>query len=97
METSPLLLQAFDPFALPAAINQARAKVLPVGGIKEKALAAHPVGIREVILPRRNQRDIEDIPEELRKELRLMLVDDAEEVLRHALTPASANIPGAAR
>jgi ATP-dependent Lon protease len=74
-----------------------RGKALPVGGIKEKVLAAHPVGIREVILPRRNQRDIEDIPEELRKELRLMLVDDAEGVLRHALTPASANIPGAAR
>jgi ATP-dependent Lon protease len=74
-----------------------RGKVLPVGGIKEKVLAAHPVGIREVILPRRNQRDIEDIPEELRKELRLMLVDDAEGVLRHVLTPASANIPGSAR
>ena len=65
-----------------------RGKVLPVGGIKEKVLAAHPVGIREVILPRRNQRDIEDIPEELQKELRLMLVDDAEGVLRHALTLA---------
>jgi ATP-dependent Lon protease len=74
-----------------------RGKVLPVGGIKEKVLAAHRVGIREVILPRRNERDIEDIPEELRKELRFMLVDDAEEVLRHALTPASADLPGAAR
>jgi len=74
-----------------------RGKVLPVGGIKEKVLAAHRAGIREVILPRRNERDIEDIPEELRKQLRFMFVDDAEEVLRHALTPASADVPGAAR
>jgi ATP-dependent Lon protease len=65
-----------------------RGKVLPVGGIKEKVLAAHRVGIREVILPRRNERDVEDVPEELRRELRFVFVDDAEEVLRHALTPA---------
>ncbi len=74
-----------------------RGKVLPVGGIKEKVLAALRVGIREVILPRRNERDIEDIPEELRKQLGFMLVDDAEEVLRHALTPASTGVPRAAR
>jgi ATP-dependent Lon protease len=67
-----------------------------VGGIKEKVLAAHRVGIREVILPRRNEHDIEDIPEELRKQLRFVLVDDAEEVLRHALTPALAVVPRAA-
>ena len=73
-----------------------RGKVLPVGGIKEKVLAAHRVGIREVILPRRNERDIEDIPEELRKQLRFVLVDDAEEVLQHALTPASTDVPDAA-
>jgi len=65
-----------------------RGKVLPVGGIKEKVLAAHRVGIREVILPRRNERDVEDVPEELRSQLRFIFVDDAEEVLRHALTPA---------
>jgi ATP-dependent Lon protease len=65
-----------------------RGKVLPVGGIKEKVLAAHRVGIREVILPRRNERDVEDVPEELRRQLRFVFVDDAEEVLRHALTPA---------
>ncbi len=65
-----------------------RGKVLPVGGIKEKVLAAHRVGIREVILPRRNERDVEDVPEELRREVRFVFVDDAEEVLRHALTPA---------
>ena len=65
-----------------------RGKVLPVGGIKEKVLAAHRVGIRTVILPRRNERDVEDVPAELRRELSFLFVDDAEEVLRHALTPA---------
>ena len=43
-----------------------RGKVLPVGGIKEKVLAAHRAGIKTVILPRRNERDLEDVPEELR-------------------------------
>jgi ATP-dependent Lon protease len=63
-----------------------RGKVLPVGGIKEKILAAHRAGIRSVILPRLNERDVEDVPEELRKQVRFIFVDDAEEVLRHALT-----------
>ena len=66
-----------------------RGKVLPVGGIKEKVLAAHRAGIREVILPSRNERDIEDVPEELRRQISFIFVDDAEEVLRHALTPAA--------
>ena len=63
-----------------------RGKVLPVGGIKEKVLAAHRVGIRTVILPRRNERDIDDVPADVRSELRFVFVDDAEEVLREALT-----------
>jgi ATP-dependent Lon protease len=66
-----------------------RGKVLPVGGIKEKVLAAHRAGIREVILPSRNERDIEDVPEELRRQISFVFVDDAEEVLRHALMPAA--------
>jgi ATP-dependent Lon protease len=73
-----------------------RGKVLPVGGIKEKVLAAHRVGIRTVILPRRNERDVEDVPEELRRELSFVFVDDAAEVLRHALTPAAAGVRPAA-
>src|SRR5207245_10835132 len=64
-------------------------KVRPAGGIKEKVLAAHPTGIRSVILPRLNARDVEDVPEELRKQVRFIFVDDAEEVLRHALTPSA--------
>ena len=73
-----------------------RGKILPVGGIKEKVLAAHRAGIRTVILPRRNERDVEDVPEELRSELAFVFVDDAAEVLRQALTPAAAGVRPAA-
>jgi len=73
-----------------------RGKVLPVGGIKEKILAAHRAGIRSVILPRRNEGDLEDVPEEIRRDVRFTPVDEADEVLRLALTPARAeiNVPG---
>jgi ATP-dependent Lon protease len=74
-----------------------RGKVLPVGGIKEKVLGAHRVGIRTVILPRRNERDVEDVPAELRRELSFVFVDDAEEVLQHALTPSMEEMAPAAR
>jgi ATP-dependent Lon protease len=74
-----------------------RGKVLPVGGIKEKVLAAHRAGIRSVILPRLNERDVEDVPEELRKQVRFIFADDAEEVLRHALTPSAADVSSAPR
>ena len=71
-----------------------RGKVLPVGGIKEKVLAAHRAGINTVILPRRNERDLEDVPAELRRDLEVVLVDSAEEVLRRALEPpASSRAP----
>jgi ATP-dependent Lon protease len=73
-----------------------RGKVLPVGGIKEKVLAAHRTGIRTVILPRRNERDVEDVPEELRREMRFVFVDEAEEVLEHALRPLAAEARPAA-
>ena len=73
-----------------------RGKVLPVGGIKEKVLAAHRAGIREVILPRRNERDVEDVPEELRRQLTFIFVDDADEVLQRALgTGVGAAVRGA--
>jgi ATP-dependent Lon protease len=62
-----------------------RGKVLPVGGIKEKVLAAHRAGIRTIILPRENERDLEDVPEELRRELEVIPVDAAEEVVAQAL------------
>jgi ATP-dependent Lon protease len=64
-----------------------RGKVLPVGGIKEKVLAAHRVGLRSVILPARNEHDVEDVPAEVRRDVHFLFVDDAAEVLRHALMP----------
>jgi ATP-dependent Lon protease len=74
-----------------------RGKVLPVGGIKEKVMAAHRLGLRTVILPRRNELDTEDVPEELRREMRFVFVDDAAEVLGHALEPAAAEARPTAR
>ena len=62
-----------------------RGKVLPVGGIKEKVLAAHRAGIRTIVLPRRNEADLDDVPANLRAELRFVLADQAEDVLREAL------------
>jgi ATP-dependent Lon protease len=60
-------------------------KVLPIGGLKEKALAAQRAGINRLIIPRRNEADIEDIPAHLRKRMRFVLVDSEDEVLDAAL------------
>jgi ATP-dependent Lon protease len=59
--------------------------VLPVGGIKEKVLAAHRAGIRKVILPRENERDLQDVPEDVRGDLTFVPVETVEEVLKEAL------------
>lgn len=59
--------------------------VLPVGGIKEKILAAHRAGIKKVILPKENKRDLEDVPEDVRNELKFVPVETIEEVLKEAL------------
>jgi ATP-dependent Lon protease len=65
--------------------------VLPVGGIKEKVLAARRLGIREVILPRQNEKNVnEDLTEDLRKELTVHYVTSVDEVLLLALTPLGA-------
>jgi len=61
--------------------------VLPVGGIKEKVLAARRAGIRVVILPRRNEKDLEDVPENVRRELEFVFVERIDEVLPAALVP----------
>ncbi|TFG91707.1 MAG: endopeptidase La, partial [Syntrophobacterales bacterium] len=62
-----------------------RGVVLPVGGIKEKVLAAHRAGIRTLILPKWNIKDIEDIPEKTRKEITFHFVDEMMDVLKIAL------------
>ena len=61
-----------------------KGQVLPVGGIKEKVLAAHRAKLTKVILPRQNQLDIEEIPEEIQKSLNFVLVDTIDEVLENA-------------
>jgi ATP-dependent Lon protease len=73
-----------------------RGRVLPVGGIKEKVLAAHRAGVKTVILPRQNARDLDDVPAEARRQLEFVLVDTAEEVLMRALRPASTAAPAPA-
>jgi ATP-dependent Lon protease len=62
-----------------------RGQVLPVGGVKEKVLAAHRVGLKKVILPRQNEPDLEELPEEVRNEVEFFLVDKYDEMLPHAL------------
>jgi ATP-dependent Lon protease len=59
--------------------------VLPVGGIKEKVLAAHRAGIKKVILPKENKRDLDDVPEDVRNELAFVTVETIEEVLKEVL------------
>jgi len=62
-----------------------RGKVLPIGGLKEKLLAAHRAGVFEVILPRDNEKDVAEVPENLRSAMKLHFVDNMDEVLRVAL------------
>jgi ATP-dependent Lon protease len=69
-----------------------RGKVLPVGGIREKVLAAHRAGIRSLILPRRNERDLDDVPAELREQMDITFVDSADEVVSRALRGDEAKV-----
>lgn len=62
-----------------------RGRVLPIGGVKEKSLSAHRAGLTTIILPKDNERDIDDIPEGIREQLSFKLVSQAEEVLQLAL------------
>ena len=64
-----------------------RGKVLPIGGLKEKTLAAHRAGIKTFILPKENVKDISELPEKVRNELELIPVDNMDQVLLIALRP----------
>jgi ATP-dependent Lon protease len=73
-----------------------RGLVLPVGGIKEKVVAAHSAGIRRVMLPARNRRDYDDIPEIARKEMEFVWLERVEQAVEAALEPAPAQPAGKA-
>ena len=57
----------------------------PFGGVKQKVLAAHRAGLKEVILPKRNEGDLEDVPEQVREEMTFHIAETVDDVLAHAL------------
>jgi ATP-dependent Lon protease len=66
-----------------------RGRVLPIGGLKEKSLSAHRAGLTKILIPKDNEKDIEDIPESVRNDLNIVLVSHLDEVLKHALVGES--------
>ena len=72
-----------------------RGKVLPVGGIKEKLLAAHRFGITTVLIPKENEKDLQEVPEEVRSEMRVQLIETIDEVIALALEEACPTDAGA--
>ncbi len=64
-----------------------RGQVLPIGGVKEKVLAGHRIGLKTIILPKRNERDLDDVPDEVKKSMKFVFVEAVDEVLNAALEP----------
>jgi ATP-dependent Lon protease len=62
-----------------------RGLVLPIGGIKEKSIAAHRAGIKTILLPSRNRKDLEDVPQSVKNDVRFVFCDRVEDVMRAAL------------
>ena len=62
-----------------------RGRILPIGGLKEKILAAHRGGIKKVLIPKENQKDLKDIPKSISKQIEIVPVEHMDEVLMHAL------------
>jgi ATP-dependent Lon protease len=62
-----------------------RGQVLPIGGVKEKVIAAHRNGLRTVILPRRNEHDLDDVPDEIKQSMKFVFVETVDDVLDSAL------------
>jgi len=73
-----------------------RGKVLPVGGIKEKILAAARFGLKTIILPKHNEADLDDVPQTVREQMTFILVDTVDEVLAAALDEPVINLDGVA-
>ncbi|MEK0314386.1 endopeptidase La [Cohnella sp. 56] len=71
-----------------------RGRVLPIGGLKEKSLAAHRAGIKTVLLPKDNERDLRDIPDSVRTEMTFIPVAHMDEVLEHAMATKLSDLPG---
>jgi ATP-dependent Lon protease len=67
-----------------------RGQVLRIGGVKEKVLAGHRIGLKTIILPRNNAQDLDDVPDEVKKEMKFVFVETVDEVLESALEPAPA-------
>jgi ATP-dependent Lon protease len=65
-----------------------RGRVLPIGGLKEKLMAAHRMRLKTVLIPKRNEKDLVDIPRDVQRQLKIVLVERMEEVLPHALLEA---------
>jgi ATP-dependent Lon protease len=70
-----------------------RGRVLPIGGLKEKVMAAHRFGVSMVLFPKENERDLEEIPSDIRADLQLIPVERVEEVLFRALHPETVEVP----
>ena len=68
-----------------------RGRVLPVGGIKEKLLAAHRMGVKKVILPFENGKDLEEIPDKVKKKMNFVLVKNLDEVIKNAMEKIGEN------
>lgn len=79
---SLLTKRAVDPKLAMTGEVSLRGSVLPVGGIKEKVIAAHRAGVREIVLAAKNQKDLKEIPEEIKKDIRFHFVDDVNQVLK---------------
>jgi ATP-dependent Lon protease len=62
-----------------------RGRVLPIGGLKEKIIAAHRGGIKQVLIPKENEKDLKDVPKSISKQLKIISVEHMDEVLTHAM------------
>lgn len=66
-----------------------RGSVLPIGGVKEKILAAHRAGLRTIIIPDKNEKDLDEVPKQIRDEMKFVLVKEVSKVVETALRPAA--------